>query len=102
MKGGTSVASAFVAGAATLFFETVNTEEWELFEFSPIVKEKIMNKAEVGILGNIGHGSPNLMAQTTASRCLLNSHCNTGLTCLRDGTCRDMSKPIKRNGVYIA
>jgi len=94
-KSGTSVAAAFAAGAAALFFEEINTEEYEIEEFSARVKEKIMNKAEINILAKIGHGSPNKMMQTTASRCLQNSHCDTGLTCLRDGTCVDLSKPLK-------
>lgn len=96
MKSGTSVASSFVAGSAALFFEEVNDEEYGVEEFAAGVKEKIIYKAEVNILGKLGHGSVNKMAQTTSSRCLINSHCQTGLTCLRDGTCADLSKPLKR------
>ena len=96
LKSGTSVAAAFVSGIASLFFEEINTADFELDVFAARVKEKIVNKAEINILDDIGHGSPNRIVQTTAVRCLVNTHCQKGLTCLRDGTCRDMSKPLKR------
>ena len=92
---GTSVAAAFVAGAATLFFEEVNPEEHNTTDLAAYTKAKILNKAEVNVLGEIGHGSPSRNAQTTASKCEVNSHCVTGLTCLRDGSCRNLSKPLK-------
>ena len=98
MKSGTSVAAAFAAGASALFFEEINTEELGIEELAAYVKEKISTKAEVNILGNIGHGSVNKMMQTTASRCLINSHCQAGLTCLGDGTCSNLSRPLKRTG----
>lgn len=97
MKDGTSVAAAFAAGAASLFFEEINTEEMAVEELAARVKEKVVNKAEIGILEEIGEGSPNKILQTTAVRCLQNSHCAVGLTCLRDGVCVDLSKPLKRH-----
>ena len=97
MKSGTSVAAAFVAGASSLFFEEINTEEYTIEEFAARVKEKVINKAEIKILREIGQGSVNKVIQTTASRCSQNSDCDTGLTCLRDGVCVNLSKPLKRN-----
>lgn len=94
LMSGTSVASAFVAGAAALFLQEIHMEECTLEEFSARVKEKIMLRAEVNVLGDIGQGSPNLNVQTTSSRCLINSHCQAGLTCLRDGSCANLSKPL--------
>lgn len=96
MKSGTSVAAAFAAGASALFFEEVNTEEFAIEEFAAQVKEKIVNKAEVNCLGELGHGSVNRNTQTTASRCLVNAHCMPGLTCLRDGSCTNLSKLSKK------
>jgi subtilisin family serine protease len=93
---GTSVAAAFVAGAATLFCEEVNPEEHEDNARAAYVKAKIVRKAEVNVLGVIGHGSPNKNAQTTASKCEVNAHCMAGLTCLRDGSCRNLSKPLTK------
>lgn len=94
-KSGTSVAAAFVAGAASLFFETIWSEQYPAEEFSERVKEIIINKAEINILEDIGHNSVNKIIQTTVSRCSLNSHCAPGLTCLtRDGMCADLSKPL--------
>jgi len=97
MKSGTSVASAFVAGASSLFFEEINTEEYTIEEFASKVKEKVVNKAEIAILREIGHGSVNKIVQTTAVRCLQNSNCQPGLTCLRGGECLDLTKPLKRH-----
>ena len=97
MKSGTSVAAAFVAGASSLFFEEINTEEYTIEEFAARVKEKVINKAEIKILREIGQGSVNKVIQTTAARCSQNSDCDTGLTCLRDGVCVNLSKPLKRN-----
>ena len=96
LKSGTSVAAAFVTGVASLFFEEINTAEFGTDELAARVKENVLYKAEINILDKIGHGSPNKIVQTTAVRCLVNSHCSSGLTCLRDGTCRDKSKPLKR------
>ena len=97
---GTSVAAAFAAGAATLFVESTNTDELLVSEVTDFVKDKIINKAENYILGEIGHGSPSKMLQTTVSKCLVNSHCEPGLTCIFDGTCRDLTKPLKPEQVY--
>ena len=47
MKSGTSVASAFVAGASSLFFEEINTEEYTIEEFASKVEKKVVNKAEI-------------------------------------------------------
>ncbi|KAL7529137.1 hypothetical protein ACHAWF_002852 [Thalassiosira exigua] len=94
-KSGTSVAAAFAAGATTLFLESTNTDELLLTEVAAFVKEKILAKAENYILNEIGPHSPGRMLQTTVSKCTLNSHCEAGLTCLFDGTCRDLSKPLK-------
>ena len=94
-KSGTSVAAAFVSGAATLFLESSNTDELLITEVTAWVKEKMVNKAEINILGELGHGSPSKMLQTTVSKCLVNDHCDVGLTCLFDGTCRDLSQPLK-------
>jgi len=96
LKSGTSVAAAFVSGVASLFFEELNTAEFGTDELAARVKENVLYKAEINILDKIGHGSPNRIVQTTAVRCLVNSHCSSGLTCLRDGTCRDTSKPLKK------
>lgn len=95
MKSGTSVAAAFVAGASSLFFEEINTEEYTIEEFAAKVRDKVLNKAEINILREIGHGSANRMLQTTAVRCLESSNCQPGLTCLRGGMCVDLSKPLK-------
>jgi len=93
---GTSVASAFVAGTAALFFEQINTKNYSPLELSPLVKEFLINKAEINALGNIGYGSHNKMLQTTVSKCEINSHCEKGLTCISDGTCRDLKKPLNK------
>mmetsp|Transcript_30196 Transcript_30196/g.64095 ORF Transcript_30196/g.64095 Transcript_30196/m.64095 type:complete len:100 (-) Transcript_30196:258-557(-) len=93
---GTSSAAAFAAGAAALFFEGINTADYHAIELAARVKMKLLNKAEVNALGEIGHGSVNKALQTTVSKCSLNSHCVTGLTCLRDGTCVDLTQPLRR------
>mmetsp|Transcript_40789 Transcript_40789/g.85472 ORF Transcript_40789/g.85472 Transcript_40789/m.85472 type:complete len:168 (-) Transcript_40789:138-641(-) len=88
-KSGTSVAAAFVAGVASLYFESVNTDLHASNTFPAIVKEKVINQAERNNLGDIGYGSPDLMAQTTASRCSSNASCGPGVKCL-DGVCISM------------
>jgi len=86
-KSGTSVAAAFVAGIATLHLETVNSQEHTFEDYSAIVKDKLISQGERDALGDIGYGSVNKIAQTTASRCTGNSGgCGPGIQCL-DGVC---------------
>lgn len=101
VKSGTSVAAAFVAGAASLFYEEINTEEHEAEELMSVIQYRMNNKAEINILREIGHASVNKVVQTTAVRCLENSHCQAGLTCLRDGMCVDLSKPLKGRNIHL-
>jgi subtilisin family serine protease len=92
-KSGTSVASAFVTGAAALFFDEINTEIYpDPGVFTAKVKDKILRKAEMNVLTDIGIGSVNKIIQTTASACKYNWHCDYGYDCLLDGTCGDMSQ----------
>lgn len=96
-KSGTSVAAAFVTGVASLFFEAVNSKDQAAGDMPALVKERMMDKAELDILGDVGYGSVNRIVQTTASRCLSDGHCSAGLTCMPDGVCVDWAK-VKQNG----
>ena len=58
-----------------------------------------MKKAEMDVLGDLGHTSPNEMLQTTASRCESNLHCDNGNTCLEDGVCGKMTDYFKKKKV---
>ncbi len=91
LMSGTSVAAAFASGVTAMYFEELNTRHYVPEEFPGLVKEFVMNNAELGSLRNVGHGSPNRIAQTTSSRCSTNAHCRSGLTCIWDGVCMDTS-----------
>ena len=99
MMSGTSVAAAFVSGAATHFLEefdglVANTQT----QWGSRVKEKMIARSERG-LGDLGHSTTNdLSLQTTASMCQKNSDCNSG-TCLPDGACGDMNKFFSMKGL---
>ena len=93
-KSDTSVAAAMAGGVAALFLEELATETLEFLQITELVHERMVNKAEINIMVDYGIGSPNKIVQTTAVRCLQNSHCMPGLTCLRDGTCVDLTKPL--------
>lgn len=86
-NSGTSVAAAFVAGIATLHLETVNSQEHIFEDYSTIVKDKLISQGERDALDDIGYGSVNKIAQTTASRCSGNSGgCGPDIECV-DGVC---------------
>jgi len=87
LKSGTSVAAALATGTAALFYEELNTDLYTIDQYALIVQQKLTYKAEINILREIGHNSHNRVLQTTAVKCLQDSHCQPGLVCLRDGMC---------------
>ena len=62
---GTSVAAAFAAGTATMFLEQILADSPQS-TFPFWVKEKMYDKAEKDVLGDIGHMSINRMLQTVS------------------------------------
>ena len=84
---GTSVAAAFVSGASTMFLEEVFTDTTSQSSYASIVKEKMYDKAERDVLGDLGHMSRNRMLQTTSSACQSDAHCDAPKKCLYDGVC---------------
>ena len=87
---GTSVATAFTAGTATMFLEQVLADSPQS-TFPLWVKEKMFDKAEKDVLGDIGHMSVNRMLQTTSSACQSDAHCDAPKKCLYDGVCGNLA-----------
>ena len=86
IMSGTSVAAAFVTGATSLFLEEFLTSRRSNYRMPQMVKTKMFNRAERGILGDLGHLSVNRMLQTPSSQCQANWHCAPKV-CLYDGSC---------------
>ena len=93
---GTSVAASFVSGASTMFLEEVFTDTTSQSSFASIVKEKMYDKAERDVLGDLGHMSLNRMLQTTSSACQSDAHCDAPKKCLYDGVCGNLADHFNR------
>ena len=100
MMSGTSVAAAFVSGAATHFLEEFDGRVPNtLTQWPGRLKEKMIVRSEQGSLGDLGHSTTSVKAlQTTVSVCLTDDDCN-GVTCMPDGSCGNIQEFFNRKGI---